>query len=114
MASLLYQPIGLDPASAAPKAPEELKLPDVHKDEPVFPPHVEQFHVAPTAMSVNSADTRVLIGGSHMLKLFEISNDMRLVALDKDVPDKFRSLSRSTIKDIAWNPCIVSARSAKL
>jgi len=75
--------------------------------ESIYLPHKESFNIVPTVMSVNATQDRLLIGGSHMLKLYKITDNMCLSLLEKNLSHKFHALSRSTIKDVAWNPRMI-------
>lgn len=74
------------------------------KETTIYPPYRENCHVVPTVMSVNALQDRLLIGGSHMLKLYKVTDDLQLSLLEKNLAHKFHPLARSTIKDVAWNP----------
>lgn len=84
--------------------PKEVSLQFPVKEMPIYSPHKENFNIVPTVMSVNSGQNGLLIGGSNMLKLYKITEAMRLTLLEKNLSHRFHSLSRSTIKDVSWNP----------
>ena len=71
----------------------------------IHTPIIESFHTVPMVIGVNKDEDHLLVGGKNMLKLYEITQNKKLILKDKDLPEKFRQLSRSIIKDIAWNPC---------
>ncbi len=93
------------PSKKTEKEEQKEQKQEEQKEEPIYPPRTESLSVAPVAMSLNKTEVKLLIGGNHMLKLFDVTSDMRLAAQDRDLPEKFRMLSRNTIKDVVWNPC---------
>jgi len=82
--------------------PKEIHI----KELPIYPQSSESFHGIPNSISVNSTQDKLLVAGNNMLKLFDITKEMKITVSEKGLPERARCISKSIIKDIIWCPCI--------